>query len=181
MHALIIISVCCCCYCCRRGPSGSIAFIYARITRTVLTFHSITSSFHSQVALNLVLNYEEGGENCLLHGDGESEKLLSEIVGASAIGESLVSRRLQNTVFSLVRLHGVIMFTLAFTTRYSPLATYSTLAFVTIYDCGLCIAKWGSATPTWKVFTITGPAPDSGGCTIYWFASRCRGEWSAIV
>lgn len=39
----------------------------------------------AKVALNLVLNYEEGGENCLLHGDSESEKLLSEIVGASAI------------------------------------------------------------------------------------------------
>lgn len=37
------------------------------------------------MALNLVLNYEEGGENCLLHGDAESEKLLSEIVGAGAI------------------------------------------------------------------------------------------------
>lgn len=41
----------------------------------------------AKVALNLVLNYEEGGENCLLHGDGESEKLLSEMVGAGAIGE----------------------------------------------------------------------------------------------
>lgn len=41
----------------------------------------------AKVALNLVLNFEEGGENCLLHGDGESEKLLSEIVGASAIGK----------------------------------------------------------------------------------------------
>ena len=39
----------------------------------------------AQVALNFVLNYEEGGENSLLHGDGESEKLLSEIVGASAL------------------------------------------------------------------------------------------------
>ena len=39
----------------------------------------------AKVALNLVLNYEEGGENCLLHGDNESEKLLSEIVGAAAI------------------------------------------------------------------------------------------------
>lgn len=39
----------------------------------------------AKVALNLVLNYEEGSENCLLHGDGESEKLLSEIVGAGAI------------------------------------------------------------------------------------------------
>ena len=38
----------------------------------------------AKVALNFVINYEEGGEKCLLHGDGESEKLLSEIVGADA-------------------------------------------------------------------------------------------------
>ena len=38
----------------------------------------------AKVALNFVINYEEGGENCTLHGDGESEKLLSEIVGATA-------------------------------------------------------------------------------------------------
>lgn len=41
----------------------------------------------AKLALNFVLNYEEGGENCLLHGDNESEKLLSEIVGAGAYGE----------------------------------------------------------------------------------------------
>jgi allantoinase len=38
----------------------------------------------TKVALNFVINYEEGGEKCLLHGDGESEKLLSEITGAAA-------------------------------------------------------------------------------------------------
>jgi allantoinase len=38
----------------------------------------------AKVALNLVLNYEEGGENCLLHGDNKSENLLSEIIGAAA-------------------------------------------------------------------------------------------------
>jgi putative urate catabolism protein len=31
-----------------------------------------------------VLNYEEGGENCVLHGDHGSEQFLSEIVGAPA-------------------------------------------------------------------------------------------------
>ncbi|MFZ1680545.1 MAG: allantoinase PuuE [Rhizobiaceae bacterium] len=35
------------------------------------------------VAVQFVLNYEEGGENCLLHGDGQSEAFLSEIVGAA--------------------------------------------------------------------------------------------------
>ena len=34
------------------------------------------------IALQFVINYEEGGENCLLHGDEASEAFLSEIVGA---------------------------------------------------------------------------------------------------
>ncbi len=36
------------------------------------------------LALQVVLNYEEGGENCVLHGDPASEAFLSEIVGAQA-------------------------------------------------------------------------------------------------
>jgi putative urate catabolism protein len=38
----------------------------------------------ARLALQLVLNYEEGGENCILHGDGASESFLSEIIGADA-------------------------------------------------------------------------------------------------
>ena len=36
------------------------------------------------IAVQFVLNYEEGGENCVLHGDPASEAFLSEIVGAQA-------------------------------------------------------------------------------------------------
>ena len=36
----------------------------------------------ARVALQIVLNYEEGGENNILHGDRASEAFLSEIVGA---------------------------------------------------------------------------------------------------
>ncbi len=36
----------------------------------------------ARVAIQFVLNYEEGGENCLLHGDKTSEAFLSEIIGA---------------------------------------------------------------------------------------------------
>lgn len=39
---------------------------------------------NARVAVQVVVNYEEGGENCLLHGDSHSEAFLSEIVGASA-------------------------------------------------------------------------------------------------
>ncbi len=38
----------------------------------------------ARLALQIVLNYEEGGENCILHGDAASEAFLSEIVGAEA-------------------------------------------------------------------------------------------------
>ncbi len=38
----------------------------------------------AKLALQFVINYEEGGERCLLHGDNESEAFLSEIVGAQA-------------------------------------------------------------------------------------------------
>jgi len=37
----------------------------------------------ARVAVQFVLNYEEGGENCVLHGDPASETFLSEIVGAA--------------------------------------------------------------------------------------------------
>ena len=36
----------------------------------------------ARVAVQFVLNVEEGGENCILHGDRASEAFLSEIVGA---------------------------------------------------------------------------------------------------
>jgi len=36
----------------------------------------------AKLAVQFVLNYEEGGENCTLHGDKESEIFLSEIIGA---------------------------------------------------------------------------------------------------
>ena len=38
----------------------------------------------ARVALQFVLNYEEGSENCVLHGDKSSETFLSEIIGAQA-------------------------------------------------------------------------------------------------
>ena len=38
----------------------------------------------ARVALQFVLNYEEGGENNVLHGDPASETFLSEIIGAQA-------------------------------------------------------------------------------------------------
>src|SRR5437016_3696806 len=39
---------------------------------------------NARTAVQFVLNYEEGGESCVLHGDPGSEQFLSEIVGAQS-------------------------------------------------------------------------------------------------
>ena len=38
----------------------------------------------ARIALQFVLNYEEGGENCVLHGDAGSEQFLSEMAGPAS-------------------------------------------------------------------------------------------------
>ena len=45
----------------------------------------------AKIAVQFVLNYEEGGENCVLHGDAQSEVFLSEIVGAQAYNDRHLS------------------------------------------------------------------------------------------
>ena len=40
---------------------------------------------NAKLALQFVLNYEEGAENNILHGDKYSETFLSEIIGAKPI------------------------------------------------------------------------------------------------
>jgi len=38
----------------------------------------------ARIAVSIVLNFEEGGENCILHGDAASEAFLSDVLGAQA-------------------------------------------------------------------------------------------------
>ena len=38
---------------------------------------------NAAIAIQIVMNYEEGGENCIAHGDSASEAFLSEIVGGT--------------------------------------------------------------------------------------------------
>ncbi|KEF32700.1 Chitooligosaccharide deacetylase [Marinobacter nitratireducens] len=51
----------------------------------------VTWPGRARVAVQFVLNYEEGGENCILHGDSHSERFLSEIVGAEAFPDRHMS------------------------------------------------------------------------------------------
>ena len=45
----------------------------------------------AKIAVQIVLNYEEGGENNILHGDPASEAFLSEITGAQPPGRASVT------------------------------------------------------------------------------------------
>ncbi|GAB9463613.1 Urate catabolism protein [Globisporangium polare] len=83
-----------------------------------------------KLALQFVINYEEGGENCILNGDEASENLLSDIVGASPyVGQRNVNMESLYEYGSRVgfwRLHR------AFTQRKIP---------VTVYAVGLALEK----------------------------------------
>uniref|UniRef100_M4B2K2 NodB homology domain-containing protein n=1 Tax=Hyaloperonospora arabidopsidis (strain Emoy2) TaxID=559515 RepID=M4B2K2_HYAAE len=75
------------------------------------------------LALQFVLNYEEGGENCVLNGDLASEHLLSDIVGAKPyVGQrhlNIESLYEYGSRAGFWRLHR------AFTTRYMPLTVFA--------------------------------------------------------
>ncbi len=65
----------------------------------------------ARIAVQFVLNYEEGSENCVLHGDPASETFLSEIIGAQAYTgqrhmsmESLFEYGSRSGVWRLLRL-----------------------------------------------------------------------------
>ena len=45
----------------------------------------------ARVAVQFVLNYEEGGENHIEHGDTGSEQFLSEIIGAASFPDKHMS------------------------------------------------------------------------------------------
>jgi len=45
----------------------------------------------ARLALQFVINYEEGSENCVLHGDRASETFLSDIIGAQAFADRHMS------------------------------------------------------------------------------------------
>ena len=76
----------------------------------------------ARIAMQFVVNYEEGGENCVLHGDAASEAFLSEIVGAQPI----VGARHVNmeSVYEFGSRAGFWRLHRLFTSRKIPLTVY---------------------------------------------------------
>jgi len=76
----------------------------------------------ARIALQFVLNYEEGAENCVLHGDAASETFLSEIVGASAFAARHLS---MESLYEYGSRAGVWRVLRAFRERAMPLTIFA--------------------------------------------------------
>lgn len=76
----------------------------------------------ARIAVQFVINYEEGGENCILHGDTASEAYLSEVVGTPALpgvrNLNMESLYEYGSRAGFWRLHRI------FTSRHIPVTVY---------------------------------------------------------
>ena len=88
----------------------------------------------ARLAVQFVINYEEGGENCILHGDAGAEAYLSEIVGAAPLvgarNLNMESMYEYGTRVGFWRLHRL------FTERALP---------VTVFAVGMAVARYPEA------------------------------------
>lgn len=93
----------------------------------------------ANVAVQFVINYEEGGENCVLHGDAASEAFLSEIVGA----QPLLGVRHMNmeSIYEYGSRAGFWRLHRLFTERGLP---------VTVYGVAMALARNAEATAAMK-------------------------------
>ena len=76
----------------------------------------------ARVAVQFVLNHEEGGENCVLDGDAASETFLSEIIGATAFPMRHMS---MESLFEYGSRAGVWRVLRAFEQRRWPLTVFA--------------------------------------------------------
>lgn len=75
----------------------------------------------ARVAVQFVLNYEEGAENNVLHGDAGSEQFLSEIIGAAAFPDRHMS---MESIYEYGSRVGVWRILKEFETRGLPLTVF---------------------------------------------------------
>jgi len=76
----------------------------------------------ARLAVQFVLNHEEGGENCVLDGDAQSETFLSEIIGAAAFPMRHMS---MESMFEYGARAGIWRVLRAFEQRRLPLTVFA--------------------------------------------------------
>nr|WP_218279975.1 polysaccharide deacetylase family protein [Verrucomicrobium spinosum] len=76
----------------------------------------------ARIAVQFVLNYEEGGENSVLHGDPGSETFLSEIIGAPSFPDRHLS---MESLYEYGSRSGVWRILKEFEKRHLPLTVFA--------------------------------------------------------
>jgi len=84
----------------------------------------------ARIAVQFVINYEEGGENCILHGDPASEAFLSEIIGAAPLAG--VRNMNMESIYEYGSRAGFWRLHRAFTSRNLP---------VTVFGVAMALAR----------------------------------------
>ena len=92
----------------------------------------------ARVAVQLVLNYEEGGENCVLHGDAGSEQFLSELFNPASYPERHLS---MEGIYEYGSRVGVWRFLREFERRGLPL---------TIFGVGMALERHPEVSAAFK-------------------------------
>lgn len=104
----------------------------------------------ARIAVQFVMNYEEGGENSVLHGDAASEIFLSEIIGAQAFPARHMSMETMYEYGSRVgfwRLHRL------FTARGIPLTVFGVAMALERHPEAVAAmreAEWEIASHGWR-------------------------------
>ena len=109
----------------------------------------------AKIAVQVVLNFEEGGENCILHGDESSEAFLSEIPNAKPfIGERHMN---MESIYEYGARAGFWRLRRIFTERNIPLS---------VFGVGMALARHPAAVAAMKAAGWKSPHTAGGGLTI---------------
>ena len=101
----------------------------------------------ARIALQFVLNYEEGGENNILHGDAGSEQFLSELIGAQSYPARHMS---MESVYEYGSRAGVWRLLREFAARDLPLTVFAVAMAFAITTSPPLAAQYAAAlSPPW--------------------------------
>lgn len=114
----------------------------------------------ARIALQIVLNYEEGAENNVLHGDAASETFLSEIIGARAYPARHMS---MESIYEYGSRAGFWRLYRALTARHVPVTVYGVAMALARHPeavSAMLAANWEIASHGWRWIDHQDMAPD---------------------
>ena len=108
---------------------------------------------NARIAVQFVLNYEEGGENATLHGDAGSEQFLSEMFNPAAYPDRHLSMESIYEYGSRVGLWRILR---EFEKRQLPL---------TVFGVGMALERYPEAARAFVELAMKSPATAGAGST----------------